>query len=54
MIPGGNNLGMTISPVDELADAHLAHMARLDPCGASRMSIGGSEGELTDYSPAGV
>src|SRR5689334_6089959 len=45
---------MTNSPVDELADAHLAAMAQLDPCAASRMSIGGSEGELTDYSPAGV
>jgi uncharacterized protein (DUF885 family) len=45
---------MVNSPVDELADAHLAHMAQLDPCGASRMSIGGSEGDLTDYSPAGV
>ena len=29
-------------------------MAQLDPCAASRMSIGGSESELTDYSPAGV
>src|SRR4051795_10678294 len=45
---------MTISPVDALADAHLAQMAQLDPCSASRMSIGGSETELTDYSPAGV
>src|SRR4051794_8581731 len=45
---------MVISPVDELADAHLARMAQLDPCSASRMSIGGSETELTDYSPAGV
>src|SRR3954452_16609585 len=45
---------MANSPVDALADAHLAHMAQLDPCSASRMSIGGSETELTDYSPAGV
>ncbi|MEY2436417.1 MAG: hypothetical protein QOF97_1253 [Acidimicrobiaceae bacterium] len=45
---------MPISEIDELADAHLAHMAHLDPCAASRMSIGGSETELTDYSPAGV
>jgi uncharacterized protein (DUF885 family) len=45
---------MAISPIDALADAHLAQMAQLDPCSASRMSIGGSETELTDYSPAGV
>src|SRR3954449_7429129 len=45
---------MAISPIDALADAHLAHMAKLDPCSASRMSISGSETELTDYSPAGV
>jgi uncharacterized protein (DUF885 family) len=45
---------MAISPIDALADAHLAHMAQLDPCSASRMSIGGSETELTDYSPTGV
>src|SRR4051794_37709276 len=45
---------MANSPVDALADAHLALMAQLDPCSASRMSIAGSETELTDYSPAGV
>jgi len=42
------------SPVERLADDHLAAMARLDPCAAARLSIAGSEAELTDYSPAGV
>ena len=42
------------SPIDRLADEHLVAMARLDPCQAARMSIAGSETELTDYSRDGA
>jgi uncharacterized protein (DUF885 family) len=42
------------SPIERLADDHLAALARLDPCAAARLSIAGSETELTDYSPSGV
>jgi uncharacterized protein (DUF885 family) len=47
-------MGMPVSPIDELADAHLADWVQLDPCWAARASISGNETELTDYSPAGV
>jgi uncharacterized protein (DUF885 family) len=41
------------TPVDLLADDYLERAARLDPCDAARMAIGGPSDELTDYSREG-
>lgn len=41
------------SPVDAVADAYVAAVARLDPVTATSLGVPGYEGELTDYSPEG-
>ena len=40
-----------VSPVDAVADAHVAATARLDPITATHLGVPGHERELTDFSP---
>jgi len=41
------------SPIDAIADAHVAMTAQLDPLDATSMGIAGHDHEMTDLSPAG-
>ena len=51
-------MGRTPTAVDAVAERYLDTLAELDPCAATEMGIVGPgriyEGEITDYSPAGV
>ncbi|WP_299034285.1 DUF885 domain-containing protein [uncultured Pseudokineococcus sp.] len=42
------------SALDDLADAHVAAYAALDPVAATSMGLPGHDDEMTDYSPAGA
>ncbi|MFI2753513.1 DUF885 domain-containing protein [Cellulomonas sp. P22] len=41
------------SPIDAIADAHVATQAQLDPVGATSMGLAGHDHEMTDLSPQG-
>ena len=43
----------TPTPIDAVADAHLATMATIDPVAATMGGVTGHDHELTDYSPDG-
>ena len=44
----------TTSPIDAIAERYVDVIARLDPLAATSMGIAGHDGEMTDFSPAGL
>jgi uncharacterized protein (DUF885 family) len=42
------------TPIYELCDAYVEHLAQLDPVGATSRGIVGYDDKMTDYSPEGV
>jgi len=50
----GGTLGSVSSPVYDLCDAYIEHLAALDPAMATARGLLGHDAELTDYSPAGI
>jgi uncharacterized protein (DUF885 family) len=47
-------LGRPTTAADAAADRYLETFARLDPCAATEMGVGGHDDDITDYSPDGV
>lgn len=45
---------MDVSAVDAVADRFVSNYAALDPCPATEIGMPEHDGELTDFSPAGI